>query len=362
MKRDYNGRKGFFMSKIFAFCLLFPFLFGSLKGGEDESNNILEFSMACSCGNEKAYEMCCEPYHKGEAAESALELMRSRYSAYAHHLPKYLMDTTHLANFEYNENREEWEKSILEFCTTSTFNKLEILDFQEQENYAIVAFVAHIMQNEQDQTFTEKSLFEKRNGRWYYLSGQLVKGRNEALVGKGKFCFLPLAYYPEQILLNEAEEIPEITEEIRQLAEQMIESMDISGGMGLAAPQIHRGIKLFVIRAPVVGDDGKPIYGETKVFINPKITDFSEETCRLREGCLSLPTLRGEVERPTEVTISYTDLEGNQKEERVAGWESRVIQHENDHICGRLFIERLEAEDRENIEPQLQKMIQRISL
>lgn len=86
----------------------------------------------------------------------------------------------------------------------------------------------------------------------------------------------------------------------------------------------------------------------------------STETWKAQEGCLSIPSIHAEVERPREITVKYLDLEGNRIEEKVSGWEARVIMHENDHINGILFIDRLEKETRESLEPFLNSLKGRI--
>lgn len=122
----------------------------------------------CPCCSGKTYESCCEPYHKGLLPDNALQLMRSRYCAYALNLPDYIIETTDPLNPHYSKNTFSWRRSIIKFSTHSIFQKLEILDFQENGSLATVTFTAHLLQGTHDATFTEKSLFEKVDGRWLY--------------------------------------------------------------------------------------------------------------------------------------------------------------------------------------------------
>jgi peptide deformylase len=286
--------------------------------------------------------------------------MRSRFSAYALNLPDYIIETTHPANQQFSENKFSWKRSISHQAENSQFKHLEILDHKEKGNYATVVFTITLTQDEHPVVFTEKSVFEKKDGRWLYLSGLLEEGRATQLVQPGELNILPIAYYGNPILRKKGELVSEITPEIKTLVEEMIESMDIYFGMGLAAPQVHRSLRLFIIKTPVENENNEVELGEVKVFINPKLSEPSEETWKAPEGCLSIPQMRGNVTRPKEITVEYTTLEGKTVKERVKGWEARVIMHENDHINGVLYIDRLDPEDRAKYESFLKKLEKRL--
>lgn len=320
-----------------------------------------ELSNLCRCCSEMPYEHCCEPFHKGMPPQNALQLMRSRYSAYALNFPDYIIATTHPASPQYSDNRFSWKRSISQFSRNTTFDKLEILDFNENSSLATVTFTAYMTQGGQDATLTERSYFEKIGDRWMYLNGQLAKGYAPQLVKKGPLKILPLAYYGNPILRKKAEPVTEITDSVKTLVEEMIETMDASNGMGLAAPQIHHSIQLFVIRTPLDMESDARRYGDVKVFINPKITVQSDETWSASEGCLSIPAFRSQVERPIEITVEYTTLDGNTVKSNFSGWEARVILHENDHIEGILFIDRLDKLERSKITPYLHQLENRIN-
>lgn len=314
----------------------------------------------CPCGSGERYSACCEPFHQGKNPETALQLMRSRYAAYALNLPDYILATTHPGSPGYMDDKFSWKRAISNFCRGSTFERLEILDSKEVDSLATVTFTVHLSQQGRDTTFTEKSHFEKRGGRWFYRSGQLAAGRAPNLITTGQLRLLPLAYYGDPILRRKGDPITKITEDVKKLVEEMIETMDACDGMGLAAPQIHHSIRLFVIRTPVELETDQLELGEVKVFINPKVSMPSRETWSTSEGCLSIPGIQGEVERPKEITVEYTQLDGTVVTRKFSGWEARVIMHENDHINGVLFIDRMNAEDRTKITSALRKLEKRL--
>lgn len=131
---------------------------------------------ACPCCSGSEYAHCCKPFHEGALPKNALQLMRSRYSAYALGLADYLIATTHPANPHFSKNKLSWRQSILKFSQNSTFHKLEILDFKEKNTFATVTFTAYISQGGANVTFTEKSYFEKIDDRWFYRDGEVIQG------------------------------------------------------------------------------------------------------------------------------------------------------------------------------------------
>lgn len=97
--------------------------------------------------------------------------MRSRFSAYALHLAKYISKTTHIDNKDYTNDKDLWEKNIKIFCEETSFLKLEIVETLSDETYDYVTFKASLLQDKQDVSFVEKSTFEKVNGQWLYKDG-----------------------------------------------------------------------------------------------------------------------------------------------------------------------------------------------
>lgn len=188
----------------------------------------------------------------------------------------------------------------------------------------------------------------------------MEQGYAPNLVTTGQLRLLPLAYYGDPVLTKKAKLVSEITTETRKLVEQMIETMDAGHGVGLAAPQVHHSIRLFVMRTPIEDEQNKIEWGEVEVFINPKLSMPSKETWKAVEGCLSIPSIRALVERPKKIIVEYTSLDGKVRKRLFSGWEARVIMHETDHLEGVLFIDRLEQEDRLKLRPFLQDLERRM--
>ncbi|MFZ4618446.1 MAG: peptide deformylase [Rectinemataceae bacterium] len=136
----------------------------------------------------------------------------------------------------------------------------------------------------------------------------------------------------DAILRAKAEPIKDVNADIKALAAAMLESMEHGRGIGLAAPQVDRGIRLFVTRL----DDDEP-----RVFINPEILLVSEELVDYEEGCLSLPGLYTNVRRADSVKVRAWNARGKPFTLEASGLLARVILHENDHLEGLLFIDRL---------------------
>ncbi len=128
----------------------------------------------CPCGSQKKYKHCCRIFHYGEKPKNALELMKSRYSAFASNLSSYITDTTHRDNPDFTYDIEAWHKDIHDFFDHSAFKKLEIYDFVDGENEAYVTFKATIFQGAIDVSFVEKSKFLKVNNQWLYHSGEFI--------------------------------------------------------------------------------------------------------------------------------------------------------------------------------------------
>jgi len=168
---------------------------------------------------------------------------------------------------------------------------------------------------------------------------------------------LDLRYYDDPILREKCEEIGEITAEIKQLAQDMIETMMLDNrGSGLAAPQVGHTSRIFVTAMTTVNEDDEVVYERPYVFINPILSDPSEETVAHQEGCLSIPKLFVYVNRPKEITCEYTDVDGKRHKERFEGWFARAIMHENDHLNGVLHIDRTTRRERNEIQGDLRRI------
>ncbi len=157
----------------------------------------------------------------------------------------------------------------------------------------------------------------------------------------------PLHYYGDPILREKTVPVAEVTDEIRALSDDMIETLHSENGIGLAAPQIGRRESLCVVYVPGeydVDEEGhrlNPDAAMPMVLINPEITEPSDIQAARDEGCLSIPDIYAEVVRPYEIRVRYLDREGVSRDERYRGLVARVIQHEVDHLNGILFIDRI---------------------
>lgn len=172
---------------------------------------------------------------------------------------------------------------------------------------------------------------------------------------------LKILYYGDPILRKHCEPVTEITEEIRKLAKDMIDTMDKNNGIGLAAPQVGHNIRMFVLRNYIFAEDGNWTLSDPKVYINPKLTSPGENTLVDTEGCLSLPGIRLKVVRPDKITVEAMDLEGRTFVEEIEGYNARVRMHENDHINGVLFIDRVDVNTRKKVEPILRDIKKKYS-
>ncbi len=148
----------------------------------------------------------------------------------------------------------------------------------------------------------------------------------------------PIVAYGDPVLRKRAESIPENTD-LQELISDMFETMYNANGVGLAAPQIGKSIRLFVIDGEPMGEE--ELVGFKRVFINPEILDEKGESWPFEEGCLSIPDIREDVQRESRVKLRYFDENWEVREEEFTGLQARIIQHEYDHIEGVLFTDHL---------------------
>jgi peptide deformylase len=152
----------------------------------------------------------------------------------------------------------------------------------------------------------------------------------------------PIVVYGSPILRQTAKEITAGEyPNLKTLISDMFDTMYKSDGMGLAAPQIGKSIRIFITDATALADEDPTLIDFKKVFINPKIQLLGEEKLIMNEGCLSLPKIREDVDRNNRIRITYQDEEWNFHDEEYEGLKARVIQHEYDHLDGVLFIDRI---------------------
>ena len=153
---------------------------------------------------------------------------------------------------------------------------------------------------------------------------------------------LDIITFGDYVLREQTERITDFGPEIRVLADAMIEAMRSERGIGLAGPQVGVLKKIFVVDLPEEQ--------QARVFVNPEIIETSPELVSYEEGCLSIPGMYSEVMRPAAVAVQAQDVQGKRFTVRADGLLARVIQHENDHLNGVLFIDRIPESERERIE------------
>ncbi|MFD2648437.1 peptide deformylase [Devosia albogilva] len=164
----------------------------------------------------------------------------------------------------------------------------------------------------------------------------------------------PILVIPDQRLRSVADPIVEVDEEIRTLAKDMLDTMYDAPGIGLAAPQI--GVMKRIVVIDIAGEGEKP---DPMVLINPEIVRFGDEMQVTEEGCLSIPELYYEVERPNAVTVKYTDLDGNEVVKDTEGKLAVCVQHEIDHLDGVLYIDYLSRLKRDRVLKKFEKAARR---
>ncbi len=153
----------------------------------------------------------------------------------------------------------------------------------------------------------------------------------------------------DEVLRAKSTPVKHIDNSIKELVAEMFATLKESSGIGLAAPQVGRNIRLFIVQLDA-SEEGM-------VFINPEIIKTSEKLCTMEEGCLSIPKIYEKVVRPKEVTVQYTDINGKKQMIVAEGLLSRVIQHENDHLNGILFLDRIEEGTREKAIGKFEKLM-----
>lgn len=155
---------------------------------------------------------------------------------------------------------------------------------------------------------------------------------------------LPIVTYNDPILKKKTEPVPENSEKLQSLIDDMFETMYEASGVGLAAPQIGKSIQVFVMDADAITEEMEDEQGVGPItLINPEIIKEDEEKVKLEEGCLSIPDVRDDVSRPKSITVRYKDRDFNEQTLDASGWVARVIQHEYDHLQGVLFLDYLSA-------------------
>ncbi|MCE5346107.1 MAG: peptide deformylase [Bacteroidales bacterium] len=151
----------------------------------------------------------------------------------------------------------------------------------------------------------------------------------------------PIVVYGHPILRKVAEEIDKDYPDLDQFISDLFETMHNSEGMGLAAPQAGRSIRIFIVDGTPLTEDEPELADFKKVFINPQIVERTGELNLMSEGCLSIPNMREEVSRESRIRIQYYDEEWQYHDEVFDNYKARIIQHEYDHLDGILYTDKL---------------------
>jgi peptide deformylase len=173
---------------------------------------------------------------------------------------------------------------------------------------------------------------------------------------------LEIRIYGDPVLRKTTTDVPKVDDAIRQLAADMIETMHAAEGVGLAAPQVGRTESLCVVEAPDEYDQDEsgqrlnPDLPSPLVLVNPRIVSSSRKTDGREEGCLSIPDIRAQVQRPLDIVVRYRDEHGVEQERAVKGFVARIIQHEIDHLHGVLFVDKVSAAKKLVLKSKLRKM------
>ena len=170
---------------------------------------------------------------------------------------------------------------------------------------------------------------------------------------------LPIYTYGQQALRKVSVDIDAEYPNLKELIANMFETLTASDGVGLAAPQIGKDIRLAVIDLDVLAEEYPEYKDFRKAYINPHIVEYDDsEMESMEEGCLSLPGIHELVKRPTRIRVKYVDEDFNEHDEWVEGYLARVMQHEFDHLDAKLFIDRVSPFRRQLINGKLKNLLQ----
>ena len=170
---------------------------------------------------------------------------------------------------------------------------------------------------------------------------------------------LPIYIYGQPVLRKVAEDITADYPELDKLIADMWETLAESEGIGLAAPQVGKAIRLVVIDLDVIAEDMPEYKGFRSVYINPHILDYDDtETDTQEEGCLSLPAIHEKVQRPKRIHVTWLDEQMQPHDEWIEGYLARVMQHEFDHLEGKMFVDRISSLRKQLVKSKLRSLIQ----
>ena len=171
---------------------------------------------------------------------------------------------------------------------------------------------------------------------------------------------LPIYIYGQPVLRKVSEDITPEFEGLNELISNMYETLAASEGIGLAAPQIGKNIRVVIIDLDVISEDLPEYKGFRKAYINPHIIEVDEDSEKktMEEGCLSLPGIHEKVVRPSRIHVKYMDEDFNPHDEWVEGYLARVMQHEFDHLDAKMFIDHISPLRKQLIKSKLKALLQ----
>jgi peptide deformylase len=175
---------------------------------------------------------------------------------------------------------------------------------------------------------------------------------------------LPLSYFGNPGLREVAEPVTTFDESLKKLTQDMIDTMREEVGIGLAGPQVGKPLRIFVMDVPPemdvdeAGQPYNPLIKNPLVVINPQIKESGDEDEEMEEGCLSIPEVRGKVQRPFSIEMTFQDVCGESRELKLSGLAARCAQHETDHLNGVLFIDYLSSVKKMSIKGKLKRIKQ----
>lgn len=168
---------------------------------------------------------------------------------------------------------------------------------------------------------------------------------------------LPVYVYGQPVLRKVAEDIAPDYPNLKELIANMFETMDNADGVGLAAPQIGLPIRVVTVNLDALSEDLPEYKDFRKAYINAHILDVAGETVSMEEGCLSLPGIHESVKRGEKIRVKYLDENQEEHDEIVEGYLARVMQHEFDHLDGKMFIDHLSPLRKQMIKGKLNALL-----
>ena len=168
---------------------------------------------------------------------------------------------------------------------------------------------------------------------------------------------LPIYVYGAEVLRENAKDIDFASYEgLQELIANMQETMEKADGVGIAAPQVGLAIRLLIVDGTPFGEDDPELAAFRRVMINPVLLEESEETADYSEGCLSVPDIHADITRPAKIKVQYINQEGTEVTEEFDGFKCRMVQHEMDHLDGKMFVDRATPIRKKMISAKLTKI------